>query len=137
MHLEHLMDALSSTRVSPVEGRKVVFERLNQSLQKALKDLPKVDPQYAEISGVIEAEMCRELVLRPVLGGEGIRKAANAQIENVEIRFGKVFGEVQNDEGRLVQISVLENEVAVKQDEWYHLPELDGWLFSGLVEKLE
>ena len=55
MHLEHLMDVLSSTRVSPVEGRKDAFERLNQSLQKAMKDLPKVDHQYAEISGVIEA----------------------------------------------------------------------------------
>ena len=61
MLLEQLVDLLSSTRVSPVEGRKDVFERLNQSLPKALKDLPKLDHQHAEISGAIELEMCREL----------------------------------------------------------------------------
>ena len=90
--------------------------------------LPASEPLYL---------LKRELVLRPVIGGEGIRKAANAQIENVDIRFGKVFGDVQNDEGLLVQISVLENNVAVKRDEWYHLPELNGWVFSSLVKKIE
>jgi hypothetical protein len=61
MQLQHLIDVLSSTRISPVEGRKDVFERLSQALPEALKDLPKLDHQHAEISDVLEAEICHEL----------------------------------------------------------------------------
>ena len=117
MHLEHLMDVLSSTRVSPVEGRKVVFERLNQSLQKALKDLPKVDPQYAEISGVIEAEMCREL--EKIAGMSGTSEVPRngdhrKLIQAVDVYDGlnitpikhKVSGFLEEDYDKLVDLFV-------------------------------
>lgn len=77
--------------------------------------------------------------LEKVNGVGTIKKPKNTQILNAVVKGNFIEGDVLNNRGKEVRIRVSKfkvNEVPGNEQNWYYVPELKGYVFSGLMEPM-
>jgi len=77
--------------------------------------------------------------LKKVNGVGTITKPKNTQILNAVVKDKVIEGDVLNNRGKEVRIRVSKlkvNEIPGNEQNWYYVPELKGYVFSGLMEPM-
>lgn len=77
-----------------------------------------------------------EVLVTSMDGERTYKRAANYQLYNVESFEKYVEADIKDDNNETVRVKVPIGDVdLLEQDVWYYLPELDGYIFGGLVRR--
>ena len=77
-----------------------------------------------------------EVLVTSIDGERTYKRAANYQLYNVESFVKYVEADIKDDNNETVRVKVPIGDVdLLEQDVWYYLPELDGYIFGGLVRR--
>jgi len=93
----------------------------------ASKTIQLSEPQYL---------LKKEMSVTSIDGERRFKRAASYQLYSVELFEQYVTADIKDDNNESVRVRVPIGDVDVKeQDVWYYLPELDGYIFGGLVRR--